>query len=160
MMRSLYLNQSIYKMKKGSLIIALLCLLITACSSMKKQQTTTQSDQVATLAGTWVLDVVPYTKGTFDTLYPESKPSLSFDPVQKSFTGNTSCNTINGALVADNKAISFKGDIAMTRMACSGDGESVFMENLKRINKYAVSADGKELTLIQGDLALMHFHKK
>jgi heat shock protein HslJ len=146
-------------MKKGSLIIALLCLLMAACSSMKKQAET-NTDQVATLAGTWVLDVIPYTKGTFDTLYPESKPSLTFDPVQKNFTGHTSCNTINGALDADSKTISFKGDIAMTRMACSGDGESVFMENLKRINKYAVSADGKELTLIQGDLALMRFHKK
>jgi heat shock protein HslJ len=146
-------------MKKGSLIIALLCLLVTACTSMKKQ-TETKTEPVAALAGTWVLDVVPYTKGTFDTLYPDNKPSLTFDLVQKTFTGHTSCNTINGALVADSKAISFNGDIAMTRMACIGDGESVFMENLKRINKYAVSANGKELTLIQGDMALMQFHKK
>ncbi|MFA6057777.1 MAG: META domain-containing protein [Taibaiella sp.] len=146
-------------MKKGSLIIAILCLLTAACSSMKKQ-TETKTEPVAALTGTWVLDIVPYTQGTFDSLYPERKPSLSFDPVQKTFAGNTSCNTINGALVADSKAISFKGDIAMTRMACVGDGESVFMQYLKRINKYAVSADGKELTLIQGDMALMRFHKK
>ena len=146
-------------MKKGSLIIVVFCLLTAACSSMKKQ-TETKADQVATLAGTWVLDVVPYTKGTFDSLYPETKPSLSFDPVQKKFTGYSGCNGINGALVADSNAISFKGDIIMTMKACPGDGESVFMENLKRINKYAVSANGKELTLIQGDLALMHFHKK
>jgi heat shock protein HslJ len=146
-------------MKKGSLIIILFCLLGVACSSMKKQ-TETKGQPVATLTGTWVLDVVPYTKGTLDTLYPETKPSLSFDLAQKSFSGYSGCNNINGPLVADNNTISFKGDIAMTRMACPGDGESVFMEHLKRINKYSVSADGKELTLIQGDLALMHFHKK
>jgi heat shock protein HslJ len=146
-------------MKKGSLIIALLCLLITACSSMKKQ-TVAKSEPVATLAGTWVLDIIPYTKGTFEALYPESKPSLSFDPAQKSFSGYSGCNNMNGLLVSDSNAISFKGDITMTMKACPGDGESVFMEHLKRINKYAVSADGKELTLIQGDIALMRFHKK
>lgn len=146
-------------MKKGSQITILLCLLVTACSSMKKQ-TVVKSEPVATLAGTWVLDIIPYTKGTFEALYPESKPSLSFDPAQKKFTGYSGCNNINGPFVSDSNTISFKGDITMTMKACPGDGESVFMEHLNRINKYAISSDGKELTLIQGDLALLHFHKK
>lgn len=145
-------------MKKGSLIIAVCCITIAACSSMKNK-TTAQAAQSATLAGSWQLDVIPNPNGTLDSLYPERKPSLSFDPVKKTFSGFTGCNTINGPLVADSNAISFKGDITMTLKACPGDGEPVFMENLKRINKFAVSRNGKELTLIQGDVALMHFVK-
>lgn len=147
-------------MRKVPVLIAALCLLFTACSPVKKQASAKSALQVAALTGTWELNLIPYNGGTFDALYPDRKPSLSFDPVQQRFSGYSGCNSINGPLVADSNTISFKGDIAMTLMACTGEGESVFLEQLKRINKFSVSASGKELILIQGDLALMRFHKK
>lgn len=149
-------------MKKGLILVAVVGLYMGACSSMKKDTRTAQNNtsKVAILTGNWELDLIPYPKGTLDSLYPQRKPSLSFTPTTMTFTGYSGCNSINGPLLADNNSISFKGDIAMTMMACPGEGEAVFLENLKRINKYAVSTDGRELTLIQGDIALMHFHKK
>ena len=112
------------------------------------------------LAGTWILDLIPYPAGTIDSLYPSRKPEVTFEPATKRLTGYTGCNGFNGPLVADKQNLSFRGDIAMTMMACPGEGEAVFMENLKKINRYDVSADGKTLTMIQGDIALLRFHRK
>jgi heat shock protein HslJ len=154
-------QQHLPKMKKGLLALATSSLLIVSCSSMKnKAAAQTDKAQIASLAGTWELDIIPYSKGPFDSLYKDKKPTLTFDPEKKSFYGYTGCNGLNGPLDTDGNKINFKGDITMTLKACFGDGESVFMENLKRINQYSVSTDGKELTLIQGDIALMRFHRK
>jgi heat shock protein HslJ len=153
-----FYQQHNQKMKKGLFITAVCCITMASCFSMKNK-TAAQTAQTAALAGSWQLDVIPHPNATLDSLYHDQKPSLSFDPVKKTFSGYTGCNTINGPLVADSNVISFKGDITMTLKACTGDGESVFMENLKRINKFSISRNGKELTLIQGDIALMHFVK-
>lgn len=135
------------------------CLFIS-CATAKKGNQEAGTPPVAGLQGHWELDLISYPAAPFDSLYAKSKPELTFDTGNKQFSGSTSCNRIHGPLVADATTISFKGDIAMTMMACPGEGESVFVEQLKRINKYAVSADGKQLTLIQGDVALMRFHRK
>lgn len=137
------------------------CLLLTAgCSSMKKNSGKNTAATATALAGTWVLDYVPTPSGALDSLYTFGKPELTFEPAKSRLSGYSGCNRFNGPLVADKQSISFRGDIAMTMKACPGDGESVFMENLKKINRYDVSADGKTLTMIQGDIALMRFHKK
>lgn len=135
-----------------------LLLATPACSTHKG--TTHSPAQAPGLAGTWILDLVPAPGTSFDSLYPETKPELTFDLQQQRFSGFTGCNRVNGPLVSATRNISFKGDMTMTMMACPGEGENVFLTNLKRINAYSISANGKELTLIQGDIALMHFHKK
>jgi len=135
--------------------------LLTGCSTARKgSETSTASRPPASLQGSWELDLLSHPTRSFDALYPDRKPELSFDTGKGQFSGFTSCNRIHGALQADASTISFKGDIAMTRMACPGEGEAAFMEQLKRINRYSVSADGKQLTFIQGDIALMRFHRK
>ena len=50
--------------------------------------------------------------------------------------------------------------MTMTKMFCPGDGESSFMDGLKKVNSYSVSDEGKTLNLIMGDIAIMRFHKK
>ena len=45
-------------------------------------------------------------------------------------------------------------------MACQGTGDKVFMSELFKINAYAISADGKQLTLLTHDVATMRFGKK
>lgn len=147
-------------MKKYFLFCCCSWLLFTtpACSTHKG--TVQTPAQVTGLAGTWILDLVPAPGTSFDSLYRGTKPELTFDLQQQRFGGFTGCNRINGPLVSAARSISFKGDMTMTMMACPGEGENVFLTNLKRINAYSISANGKELTLIQGDIALMHFHKK
>lgn len=142
---------------KNLLLIGLCLPVLFSCGAPKK---TAATGKAASLQGAWVLDRIPYTRGTFESLYPDARPELSFDVAGKHFSGSTGCNRINGPLVGDARAISFKGDMAVSLMACAGDGEAVFLENLRKVNRYSVSADGSELTLIQGDIALMHFHKK
>jgi heat shock protein HslJ len=143
-------------------VTLLACVLLGgSCASMKKDTAAKTTKETAmALTGTWVLDLIPYPSGTIDSLYPGQKPELTFEPATGRLSGYTGCNRLNGPLIADKQSLNFKGDIAMTMMACKGDGESVFMEHLKKINRYDVSADGKTLTMIQGDIALLRFHKK
>ena len=73
-------------------------------------------------------------------------------------SGTTSCNSYSGPVKIDGNKISFQEPFAMTRMLCSGKGEAVYLETLKKVNTY--STDGKTLTLIMGDIAVLRFTKK
>lgn len=138
----------------------LLCLLMlaTGCSIFKGKRTATNT-AIPALEGSWVLDLLPSPQVSFDSLYPGRKPEISFDLHQQRFNGYTGCNRFNGPLASTGNTISFRGDIVMTYMACRGEGESTFLQNLKRVNRYDISSDGKTLTMIQGDIALMRFHR-
>lgn len=140
------------------LFAGILCCAAVRCTTPKSAVAGEQA--AAGPEGAWILDLLPAPGNSFDSLYPGRKPELSFNPAQGTFSGYTGCNQINGPLRSDKHTINFKEEIAATMMACPGEGEAVFLKNLKRVNRYSVSADGKELTLIQGDIALMHFHKK
>ncbi|WP_118952905.1 META domain-containing protein [Taibaiella helva] len=119
----------------------------------------TESTPLAVLNGSWTLDLLAAPGASLDSLYPGRKPELTFDTDKKRFSGYTGCNGLNGPLVSSDHTISFRGDIALTMMACPGEGENTFLQQLKRINKYDVSRDGSTLTFIQGDIALMRFHR-
>lgn len=111
------------------------------------------------LAGTWELNYITGPRIAFDGLYPNKKPVITFDIANNKVTGNSSCNNFNGPLKTDGNKISFTDPMAMTRMMCPGEGETVFMETLKKINTWSVS-DGTTLQLIMGDIAMMRFTKK
>lgn len=149
-------------MKKIAVLVFAVSLIVASCDPPKKvlSTTTTNADvKNMDLTGAWELDLVPNPSGTFEQLYPGKKPIINFNEKEGTFSGHSSCNSFHGKLEKDKSTISFKGDMMMTKMACMGDGEKVFLENLKKINHYSVSTDGNELTFIQGDIALMHFHK-
>lgn len=140
-----------------------LALVTTSCHTTKPaadKTVTADSKATASLNGNWELDLIPYPNGTFENLYPDRKPTINFNEAEATYSAYTGCNTARGKLdKKDANTISFKGDMMMTRMACQGDGEKVFLENIKKVNKYSVAADGKTLTFIQGDIALMRFHR-
>ena len=57
--------------------------------------------------------------------------------------------------------ISFKEPIAVTRKMClDGQGEGVYLSTLEKIDFYSISDDGKTLSFIIGDIAMMRFDKK
>lgn len=109
------------------------------------------------LAGTWELDHISGPRIAFDGLYPNKKPTITFDLSSKKVSGNSSCNNYNGAFKTENNHISF-GPLASTKMACEGSGESVYFSTLEKITSFDVN--GNTLTLIMGDIAMMRFQKK
>jgi heat shock protein HslJ len=128
-----------------------------ACSNSKK--TTGNMTDTAGLNGTWELNYITGPRIAFDGLYPEKKPTITFDVAAGKISGNTSCNNFNGKLNTDGNKINFNDPMAMTRMLCQGQGETTFLETLKKINSWSVT-DGKTLNLMMGDLAMMRFSKK
>ena len=118
------------------------------------------SSDSSKLTGTWELNYITGSRIAFDGLYPNKKPTITFDVVNNSVSGNTSCNNFSGQLKVTGNKIDFTGPIAMTKMMCQdGKGENVFVETLKKVNTYTIS-NGTSLNFIQDDMAVMRFSKK
>ncbi len=114
----------------------------------------------ASLAGTWEANIVTGSPTPFAERYPDQKPSLTFDLTENRVSGSTGCNRFNGPVKIDGQQIQFSDAMGMTRMMCPGEGEAVFMKTLRSVNRFALSPDGKTLTLLNGDIAVMRFAKK
>lgn len=114
-------------------------------------------DQSDKLAGTWELDYIAEPGTEFDALYPARKPTLTFDVAEKKVNGNSSCNNFSGTVNIDGNALSF-GPLAATKMACPGNGEQVFFQNMERVTGFDIN-DGA-LTLIQDDIVVMRWKKQ
>ncbi|HWS59574.1 MAG TPA: META domain-containing protein [Flavobacterium sp.] len=115
----------------------------------------------ASLEGTWELNYITGPRIAFDGLYPDKKPTITFDLKENKVAGNNSCNQYFGTLKVDGSKINFKdAKMGMTMMACPGEGEKVYMNTLEKIDSYSISEDGKTLNFIMGDIAMMRFEKK
>jgi heat shock protein HslJ len=142
-------------MKIIILAFAVLSLTITGCNSTKQPIKTTPS-----LEGTWQLNYITGPRIAFDGLYPDKKPTITFDLKQNRVSGNNSCNQYFGALNVDGNKINFMdAKMGMTMMACPGTGETTYMKTLEQIDSYSISEDGKTLNFIMGDIAMMRFEK-
>lgn len=142
-------------MKTNILAFIILCMTITSCDSTKTAVKASNS-----LNGTWKLNYISGPKIAFDGLYPDKKPTITFDSKENKILGNNSCNKYFGALIVEGNKINFKdAKIGMTMMACQGAGESTYMKALEKIDSYSVSEDGKTLNLITGDIPIMRFEK-
>lgn len=144
-------------MKKNIVALFISCCLLAACNSSKK--TNTGISDSSKLDGAWELNYIDGSRIAFDGLYPDKKPIIKIDINNKTVSGNTGCNNFNGPLKVDGNKINFADPMAMTRMMCQGDGETVFIQTLQKINTWSVS-DGNTLNLIVGDIAMMRFSKK
>lgn len=97
----------------------------------------------------------------FDGLFPNKKPTISFNLSENKVSGNNSCNQYFGTLKVENNKINFKdAKMGMTMMACPGEGEKVYMNTLEKVDSYSISDDGKTLNFLMGDIAMMRFEKK
>ena len=143
-------------MKKISLTLILLCLTFLACNS-----TQTSLKMMNLLEGSWQLNYITGPRISFNGLYPDKKPTITFDLQESRVSGNNSCNQYFGNLIIDGNTINFKNaKIGMTMMACQGEGENVYMKTLEKIDSYSISEDGKTLNFIMGDIAMMRFEKQ
>lgn len=145
-------------MKRCFVIALVLCSLGIACKSTKNTAATTASSDPSKLNGTWELNYIAGSSMDFKDLYPNKKPMITFQVAEGKVNGNTGCNTFLGSLNVNGSKIDFTDPLALSRMACPGDGESTFLETLKKVNTYNVN--GKTLNFIMGDVAVMRFEKK
>jgi heat shock protein HslJ len=138
------------------LILILPILLLSGCNSSKK----TVSGTAVSPDGTWQLEYVSSAGNEFKTLYPNEKPTLTYDSKESRLSGTNGCNTYTGIVRFDNNNITFpEAGLVTTRMFCQGDGEKIYMKALRASNRYSVSNDERILTLMTGDIAVMRFHK-
>lgn len=130
---------------------------LMACTTMKPGSI--GNGGLSQLGGTWELNYISGPRIAFNGLYPGKKPFIKFGIADKRFSGNTSCNSFSGQLVADDSTINFTQPFVMTKMACPGEGETIFVEMLKKASTYAITSDST-LNFMMGDIAIMRFHKK
>lgn len=93
------------------------------------------------LNGSWELADIPGARVSLAGMYPNKKPTITFDVDDNKFVGNTSCNNFSGLLVVYANKINFNKSMAMTKMMCQGDGETTFVESLKKIDTYTLNPD-------------------
>lgn len=143
-------------MKKLFLPICFTFLVFTACNTTQSPMNTTTS-----LEGTWQLNYITGPRIAFDGLYPDKKPTITFDLKENKVSGNNSCNQYFGALKVEGNTINFKdAKMGTTMMACmDNQGEMTYMKTLEKIDSYSISEDGKTLNFIIGDIAMMRFEK-
>ena len=110
------------------------------------------------LSGTWDLSYVTGAED-FESIYSHKTPFITIDENENKANGNTGCNSFNSSLVKINNNIKFSLPIT-TRMFCEGNGEALFLDALKKINRFAISDDGKTLNLLTGDIAVMRLVRK
>jgi heat shock protein HslJ len=145
-------------MKKIIFTLFVACCLFSACTSTKKASSMTNPSK---LTGNWELNYMSGSQIAFDGLYPNKKPTITFDTINNRVSGNTSCNNFSGSLKVYDNQINFTEPMVMTKKMClDGNGETVFLETLKKINSYSITDEGKTLNFITGDIAMMRFTKK
>jgi heat shock protein HslJ len=142
-------------MRRMTFILAAIVTL-SSCSTLKNS--VASSSDLSKLEGTWELTYISGPRIAFNGLYPGKKPQMSFNLDEKRVSGNSSCNSFSGKLVADDTSISFNEPMLSTKMACPGQGESIFFETLKKVNKYNINGD-TTLNFMMGDIAIMRFNK-
>lgn len=142
-------------MRKTTLIM-LAIVTLSSCNALKN--TVEASSDLSKLGGSWELNYISGPRIAFNGLYPGKKPQMVFNLADKRISGNSSCNSFSGKLQADDTSINFNEPLIVTKMACPGEGEAVFFEMLKKVNKYAITGD-TTLNFMMGDIAIMRFKK-
>lgn len=108
-------------------------------------------------SSSWELDYISGSQTTFEDLYPEKKPQVTFDKANSTLMGNTSCNGFSSKYRMRESQVTFEDGIK-TMIFCEGGGEETFLNTLKKANKYSLDSDGK-LILLADDIVLMRFKK-
>jgi heat shock protein HslJ len=143
-------------MRRTTLMVLTVIGTLTSCNTLKN--TVEASSDLSKLGGSWELNYISGPRIAFNGLYPGRKPTLVFDLAEKKISGNSSCNSFSGKLNADDTSINFNQPMVATKMACPGEGETIFFETLKKVNKYSIKGD-TILNFMMGDIAIMRFKK-
>lgn len=136
-------------MKKQTLfLIAILSIFAVSCTANPMAK----NDKMYSNA--WELEYITGPRITFEGLFPDKKPQISFTKGSNVITGNSGCNGYATKFNMNGNKISFEQPELSTMMYC-GDGENVFRKTMMQINNYRM-IDGK-LEFLMGDVVMMRF---
>ena len=121
--------------------------------------TAMQEQQEQTLSGQWQLEYIMVPGRSTEGLYIHQKPLIRFDSPTKNASGSTGCNRFSGPYTCNGNQLRFDiGRLTLTRMACPGEGEGIFLDVLKKVNRYDIYDDA--LLFLQDDVVIMRWKKK
>jgi len=131
------------------LTFLMLITVLVSCSSTPK----TTNENI--YGKTWELEFLSGPRIAFDGLFPNKKPKIAFNKDTQKVEGNDSCNGYSAGYTLNGDAISF-GEPGMTTMMYCGEGETFFLNTMKKINKYHIDENGK-LNLMIDNIPMMRF---
>lgn len=141
-------------MKRTYFAAAVVLLFLIACTVARKAATAGGN-----LDGSWTLSVFqPAQKKTLSETFGTRVAELLFDSKTGKISGTTGCNRFTGTYTADTTSLSFSQNLALTRMACPGFDEAIFVNALNRVNRYRLIES--QLELMQNEEIVMIFAKK
>ena len=112
---------------------------------------------MALYSSTWELEYLSGPRIAFEGLYPDKKPQITFNKDTKKVVGNNGCNGYNADYTLNGNSIYFGEPGPSTLMYC-GEGETFFLNTIKKINSYSIDKDGK-LNLMMNEVTMMRFKK-
>lgn len=141
-------------MKQNRIAAFIIVFFLMACSASRKA---TKQDN--NLDGRWTLaSFMPSEKKTLAEVFGDRAVELQFNKSTNGVAGTTGCNRFAGTYTADTANLTFSQNLALTKMACPGYDEQVFLNALNRVNRYRLVES--QLELLQNDDILMIFAKK
>lgn len=132
-------------------VYCFICLLCLQCATTQNTITRVQ------LSGDWQLKSFPASNRNYNEIFGERRPRLEFEATNKKFSGTTGCNRISGNYTLDTSYFKFDPEIMMTKMACPGYDENIFLDAMKRVNELVMNDGAMEMR--QDDRILMVFEK-
>jgi heat shock protein HslJ len=130
-----------------------------ACDS--KKATADVGNNPNLLNGAWEFNYITGTRLTVNDLYADKKQMINFNIKESRVNANKGCNSFTGMVSSVSVGeITFDEAMAMTKMYCEGHGDSVFMDNFKKVNAFSITDNGKILHLMIDDINRMRFEKK
>lgn len=136
---------------KTILLLAIFMSIISSCAPKKDMK----DNMLYNI--TWELEYISGPRIAFEGLFPDKKPYISFDKETSEVKGNNSCNGYTAKYTLDGSSLSF-GEPGPTTMMFCGEGEKIFLNMMKKINKYSFDSEGK-LNLLLNDVPMMRFKK-
>lgn len=125
-------------------------LLLGSCSTTKKTET-----NIVLKSTTWELATIKG-KSPDPNEFQNGLPFISFNDEAR-MSGFTGCNRMSGKYELEKSNLKLDPG-AVTRMACPGNGELVFLESLSHVKN--IKAEPSKLILLDGGIELMTLHPK
>jgi len=139
-------------MKVANGLVLIYCCLFSMGWSFEKPQTNS-------LQGDWQLRSIQLPGSERITDFNGKIPTIRFDSAINRSSGTTGCNRFSGNYVAVNGQMRFDMEkMTLTRMACVGDYERIFLAALKNITHYTI--EGQALAMSSGNSVIMRWQKK
>lgn len=113
----------------------------------------------AKLKGEWEANYISGPRIVFEKLFPNAKPTINFDTEKNIVNGYGGCNQYNGKITLEGNNLKF-GPLASTKKLCEGNGETLFLQGLEKVDNFSISTDGKTLELFSGKALIVKLIKK